>query len=157
MRAPPEMLYEVITNTIYLDNAINEVISMYFGAYNIKEDEKDSNTSTLEPLEKFHRFFLQELGANSKLKLIKEIGETCYRKIELPKGFEEKFRRFYIIRNIFAHNLYPKHVDGKELPNNMPNDANWEELHKEHKGVFDELNNFIIKKLYTQVFEDCFM
>ena len=71
MRAPPEMLHEVITNTIYLDNAINEIISIYFHAYNFKEDE-EGKSSTLEPVERFHRLFLQELGFSSKLKIIRD-------------------------------------------------------------------------------------
>ena len=70
------------------------------------------------------------------------------------KGFEEKFRRFYIIRNIFAHSLYPKNVEGKELPHKFPSDAKWEDLYKEHKEAFDELNTSLIK-IYNKVFEFC--
>ncbi len=153
MRAPQEMLYEVITNTIYLDNAINEIISLYF--HNFDEQENEDKTLSFKPLEMFHRLFLQDMGSHSKLKIVKEIGESCIKNFQFPKGYEEKFRRFYIIRNIFAHSLYPKHVEGKELPHKFPSDAKWEDLYKEHKEAFDGLNDFLIKTVYNKVFEFC--
>jgi|SRR3989344_2148415 len=153
MRAPPEMLHEVITNTIYLDNAINEIISIYFHAYNFKEDE-EGKSSTLEPVERFHRLFLQELGFSSKLKIIREIAEPYKDKIVFPKDFDEKFRRFYLIRNIFAHSLYAKHVGSKEMPHKAPSNAKWDDLYKEHKEAFGELNDFLMKKVYDIVLKD---
>jgi len=155
-RPTQQSLYEVITNTIYIDNVIDEVISMYFGVYEFNPKDDSSSSLILEPLDMFQRFFLQDMGHYSKLKIIKDICKKCIRDFKFPVKFEEKFRRFYLIRNIFAHSIYPKHVEGKNLPNKFPSSANWEDLHTEHSETFRELNDFLAKTVYDAVFETSF-
>ena len=147
-----DMLYDVITHTIALDNLLAGIIRTSFGL------ELDWNSETNElinekVIERFDRFFMQDLGSSSKLNLIKEIIKEDYKKekITLPKDFDNKLRNFYKIRNIFAHSLYPKHVDKREMPNFLPNNATWEDLHKEHSDIFKEINDFLIKNIYANL------
>src|SRR3989344_4908007 len=151
MRVAKEILYDVITNTILLDNLLNEIIRTSFG---LEPDWHPVEEVILnkKELERFDRFFLQDLGASSKMKLIKEIIKEDYlEKIILPNDFDNKFLKFYKIRNIFAHSLYPKRVGKKEMPNYLPNDAKWEDLHDEHSNIFKELNDFLINNLYMKL------
>jgi hypothetical protein len=157
-RVPQEMLHDVIVNTIYLDNAINEVIRMSFDiqpswGHPVGVDENgeiDFELLNELKIEKFDRFFLQELGSSSKLRIIREIiNDECKVQISLPKEFDNKFLTFYKIRNIFAHSLYPKHLNKHEVPNYVPSDAKWEELHAEHTALFKELNDFFVNQLFN--------
>ncbi|MBI2047455.1 hypothetical protein HYT26_04830 [Candidatus Pacearchaeota archaeon] len=151
MRPTKDMLYNVITNTILLDNLLDEIIRNSFGLEIEWDNESNSIINSLI-IERFDRFFLQDMGASSKMNLLKEIIKEDYEeKITLPKDFDNKVIRFYKIRNIFAHSLYPKHVDKREMPNLLPNNATWEDLHKEHSNIFKEINNFLIKNLYIKI------
>lgn len=151
-----DLLNDVITNTIRLDNAINEIIRRSFDirafwGYPTGVDENgevDYELLNELKIEKFDRFFLQELGSSSKLRIIKEIiNDDCKVPICLPKDFDTKLLTLYKIRNVFAHSLYPKHVHKNEVPNYVPTDAKWEELHAEHTALFKELNDFLVNQL----------
>lgn len=155
-RAPEKMLHEVIINTIALDNVINNLIRTYFGIQPYwgepvgvdEEGEIDFELLNELKIEKFDRYFLKELGASSKSRMIMEIiKDECRVSIFLPKDFEKKLLKLYKIRNIFAHSLYPKHPNKNELPNYVPSDAKWEELHAEHVELFKELNSFFVHQL----------
>lgn len=155
MRVTKDMLYDVITNTILLDNLLSEIIRTSFGLeieWANTLDDESYEIINAKQIERFDRFFIQDMGASSKLNLIKEIIKEDYKeKITLPKDFDNKIIRFYKIRNIFAHSLYPKHVDKKEMPKLLPNNATWEDLHKEHSEIFKEINDFFIKNLYEEI------
>lgn len=158
MRAPPQMLQEVITNTIYIDNAINEIIRWFFNIQPSwgdpisadEEGELEFKLLNKSEIEMFDRFFLQELGSSSRLGLIKEIiNNQSNIKISLPDNFDHKLLDFYKIRNIFAHSLYPKNINKKEIPNYVPSETKWEELHLKHTALFKELNDFLVNQLYN--------
>ena len=91
----------------------------------------------------FNDFFFLELGAYSKLKILKRLRK------ELPddektetKKFDDKFLRIYEIRNIFAHSKIPKET-GKEWFAE-PEKISWEELNSEHKELCEEILPILI-------------
>lgn len=154
MRVKPEILEKVIINTIRLDNLLSEIISIYFGAYYFQRNERDFQSS-IEPRKDFHKFFLQEMGSYSKLKIIKEINNHFIEKVIFPKRFNEDFRKLYQIRNIFAHSLEPNIVD--KITKKESIDNNWDNLYQEHKEAFNKVFDFLSIKFYNQDFIEQFL
>jgi hypothetical protein len=149
MAPQKDMLFDVITHTILLDNLFIEIMGTSFGLEPQWDGEELINEKQID---RFDRFFMQDLGSSSKINLIKEIIKEDYEeKIVLPKDFDNKIINFYKIRNIFAHSLYPKHIGKRDMPNLLPHNATWESLHKEHSKIFREINDFLIKNLYYEL------
>ena len=115
---------------------MNSIIRDYFDL-DIKID-KDNKIINLDKISDFSDFFFLELGASKKLKilkkLIRELPEDETTKIE---NLDNKFRRIYEIRNIFAHSMLPKETDKKWLAE--PEKISWEQLGKIHKELCEEL------------------
>jgi hypothetical protein len=134
-RPNKELLSEVLDKTIDLDYLILKIIKKYFDL-DLKFNENNVVTN-YDKIINFSNLFM-ETGANTKLNLLKEIrkGLSGDKKTEV-KDFDNKFRRIYDIRNIFAHSKLPKISSKKFLAD--PEKVSWEELHEEHKKVCQEI------------------
>lgn len=153
-KLPEKLLYEVITRTIKFDNLSNEIIRTSFGL----EIEEINNGDewqilNLKEIQRFDEFFLENIGSSSRADILLRIIEETYLhnkdEIKPCKDFKGKLIKFYNIRNIFAHNLYPKRLDKKSHPDlKVPN---WEELAKEHEDLYNELYGFLDSSCFTPV------
>lgn len=142
---PKELLHEVIIRTIKLDNLSNQIIRMAFGLDLKWGGKNDSTILNQNEINRFNNFFLENLGASSRANLLLEIVEDIiqYKKEELKpcKDFKNKLINFYKIRNIFAHNLFPKGLNGyTKLDSSVPH---WIELNRQHKELYEELKIFL--------------
>ncbi len=150
---PKELLHEVIIRTIELDNLSNEIIRVDFGLEIDWGGEHDSTPLNFKEINRFKTFFLDNLGSSSRADLLSEIVEEIikYNKEELKpcKDFKNKLINFYKIRNIFAHNLYPKGLDGyTKLDSSTPY---WGKLNDEHKELYDELKEYLLANCYKEI------
>lgn len=135
-RPDKNLLHEVLEKTINLDYLTNSIIRDYFDL-EVKFD-KNNNVTNLDEINNFGKFIFMEMGAVTKLNLLKEIRKRLAEseKIEI-EDFDRKFIRIYEIRNIFAHSPIPKNKSKVWLA--TPEEISWEELHKEHKDLCDEI------------------
>jgi len=151
---PKDLLYEVIIRTIEIDNLSNEIIRIAFGLdLDFSGEEDNYQPLNLKEINRFNMFFLEEFGASSRADLLLEIvKDICeYNKEEMVKigDFKKKLIEFYKIRNIFAHNLYPKDLKGfTRLESSTPH---WIELNKQHKELYEELKKFLYSNCYKKV------
>jgi len=143
---PQELLHKVIMRTIEIDNLSNKIIRTSFGLdLDFGGEEENWRPLNLKEIFRFNDFFLENFGASSRAELLLEIIDDVnkYGKDELKscKDFKNKLINFYKIRNIFAHNIYPKGLDGKtKLGSAIPH---WIELNKQHEELYEELKNFL--------------
>ena len=143
---PKDLLHEVIFKTIELENLSNRIIRNFFDL-ELKFGGEDENYKILnaEKINLFNEFFLENLGASSRADLLLKVIKDTYKNNEEEllqcKNFKNKLIDFYKIRNIFAHNIYPKDLKGRtRLESSQPY---WIELHKQHKALYEELKEFI--------------
>jgi len=146
---PMDLLHEVIIRTIELDNLSNQIIRVAFGLDLKWGGENDSTLLNQNEINRFKNFFLDNLGSSSRAELLSEIVDDVIKsnkkEFKLCKDFKSKVIKFYKIRNIFAHNLYPKGLDGyTKLDTSVPH---WIELNKQHKELYEELKNFLYRLL----------
>ncbi|MDD5012374.1 MAG: hypothetical protein PHQ66_01870 [Candidatus Nanoarchaeia archaeon] len=137
---PRELLADVIINTIYIDNIAEDIIDRFFGFKQKFWSEKNIDE---EKIRIFNKYFFQNAGIITKLRIVREIIKRDYPKIKFPKDFDNKVDRFYKIRNIFAHNIALKGTEKKYIPKTK--ELNWENLHKEHGGIYDYLVGIIME------------
>jgi len=151
---PKDLLHEVIIRTIEIDNLSNEIIRIAFGLdIEFGGEEDNYQVLNLKEINRFNRFFLENLGSSSRADLLLKIVEDIYgyNKIEMFKigDFKKKLIDFYKIRNIFAHNIYPKDLKGfTRLESSKPL---WGELSKRHKELFIEIKDFLMKNCYKEL------
>lgn len=145
---PKELLHEVIMRTIDIDNISNKIIRKSFGL-DLKFREKKDNWKplNLNRIFRFNEFFLVNFGASPRanllLKIIKEINQHNKEELKPNGDFKKKLIKFYKIRNIFAHNIYPKDLKGvTRLESSTPH---WIELNKQHLELYGELKEFLTK------------
>lgn len=144
---PNELLSQVVIRTVELNSLTNNIIRIAFGLKLKFGTEADHYRSlNLREIQRFDDFFLENLGSSSRadilLEIVKDVSEV---KTDFSscKDFKNKMINFYKIRNIFAHNMYPKGLDGKsKLDSSVPN---WEELNQKHKELYNELMQFFIQ------------
>src|SRR3989344_4535991 len=138
-RPNKELLSEVLDKTIDLDYLILRIIKKYFDL-DLKFN-KNNEVINIDKISNFSNIFM-EMGANTKLNLLKEIRKELPqdKKIEV-KDFDNKFRRIYDIRNIFAHSKIPKISSKRFLAD--PEKISWEELYEEHKKVCKEIYSLL--------------
>lgn len=142
---PKELLHEVTMRTIEIDNLSNKIIRTSFGL-DLKFSFKDNKPLNLERIYRFNDFFLENLGSSSRadllLEIIKEINQHSKEELKPCKDFKNKLITFYKIRNIFAHNIYPKDLHRKtKLDSAVPH---WIELNKQHEELYKELKGFFM-------------
>ena len=154
-----EILSNVIIRTIEMDNLINEIVTTGFGIspdYGISEpyehftDEEECVFLNESEINCFEDLVLPQLGSSTKLKIIKNVGE----KVDVPseeevlpkiKDLDGKFRRFYQIRNIFAHRITPLRRDWEEENKDK---IRWKKLHDEHEKLHKELIKYFEENYY---------
>lgn len=147
---PKDLLHEVIIRTIEFDNLSNSLIREAFGLEIEWGGENQSTPINLKEINRFNKFFLEQLGSSSRAELlINIVDDICKNgKKKECSDFKGKLIDFYKIRNIFAHNLYPKDLKGfTRLESEEPH---WIPLNKQHKGLFEELRNFISENCYIE-------
>ena len=135
------ILSEVLDRTIDLDYLVARIIREYFDLH-LKFDENHEVTNFTK-IDNFSNFFLLEMGAHRKWKIIEELRKELpeEEKIDIEK-FREKFLRIFEIRNIFAHSKIPKKTDKRWFAE--PEKISWEELHKEHKELCEEITPVLL-------------
>jgi hypothetical protein len=145
---PKELLHEVIMRTIDIDNISNKIIRKSFGLDLKFGEEKDNwKPLNLSKIFRFNEFFLVNFGASSRanllLEIINEVNQHNKEELKTNKDFKNKLIKFYKIRDIFAHNIYPKDLKGiTRLESSIPH---WIELNKQHLELYGELREFLTK------------
>ena len=151
---PKDLLHEVIIRTIEIDNLSNEIIRIAFGLeLDFAGEEENWQPLNLKEINRFKKFFLEGLGSSSHadllLKIVEDIGQYNKTKIIKIGDFKKKLIDFYKIRNIFDHNIYPKDLKGfARLESSEPL---WGELNQQHKQLFEEIKEFLMKNCYTKI------
>ncbi len=141
---PKDLLHEVILRTIEINNLSNRIIRRAFDLDLKFEEEPPYRFLNANEINRFNSYFLDNLGASSRAELLLEIVGDITNKKELKScsDFKNKLIDFYKIRNIFAHNYYPKDLKGvTRLESSTPH---WIELNKQHQGLFEELKKFLM-------------
>jgi len=142
---PKDLLHEVILRTIEINNLSNQIIRHAFDLDLKFEKEPPYRFLNANEINRFNSYFLDNLGASSRAELLLEIVAdiTSKKELKLCSDFKNKLIDFYKIRNIFAHNYYPKDLKGMtRLESSEPH---WIELNKQHTELFGELKNFLIQ------------
>ena len=151
---PKDLLHEVIIRTIEFDNLSNGIIREAFGLeLDFAGEEDNYKPTNLQEIYRFNKFFLESLGSSSRAELLLNIVEDiCKSNKEQKKectNFKNKLIDFYKIRNLFAHNLYPKDLKGfTRLESSEPH---WNTLNKKHKELFEELKEFLGSNCFQKV------
>ena len=151
---PKDLLHEVIIRTIEIDNLSNEIIRIVFGLeLNFDGEANNWNPTNLKEINRFNKLFLEGLGSSSRADLLLKIVEDIceYNKEDMVKvgNFKKKLIDFYKIRNIFAHNIYPKDLKGfTRLESSEPL---WGELNKQHEELAKELRKFLYSNCYKKI------
>ena len=151
---PQELLHEVIMRTIKIDNLSNEIIRIAFGLeLDFAGEEENWRPLNLKEINRFNKFFLESIGSSFRadllLDIIKDICKSNNASMIKIGDFKGKLINFYKIRNIFAHNLYPKDLKGfTRLESSEPL---WPELNKQHKDLFKEIKNFLMENCYKEL------
>lgn len=150
---PKDLLHEVIIRTIEIDNLSNEIIRIAFGLEIEWGGEHGSTPLNLKEINRFNKFFLENFGSSSRAELllgiVKDICQDNKKNIIKIGDFKKKLVDFYKIRNIFAHNIYPKDLKGfTRLESSEPL---WEELNEQHKKLFEEIKEFLMKNCYKEI------
>jgi len=145
---PKDLLHEVIMRTINIDNISNQIIRKSFGLdLKFGEEKNNGKPLNLNRIFRFNEFFLVNFGASSRanllLEIIKEINRHNEGELKPNGDFKSKLIKFYKIRDVFAHNIYPKDLKGvTRLESSTPH---WIELNKQHLELYEELKEFLTK------------
>lgn len=133
---PKDLLHEVMIKSIEITNLSNRIIRSYFGMeLKFGGEEEGWRVLNGNELNRFNDYFLENFGASSRADLLLEIKEE----LKKCKNFKNKIINFYKIRNIFAHNIYPKDLKGMtRLESSTPH---WIELNKQHDELYKELKD----------------
>ncbi len=150
---PKDLLHEVILRTIEFDNLSNEIIRTAFGLEIEWGGEENSEPQNINELNMFKDYFLDNLGSSSRADILSDIVDDLIkggnRELKICKDFKGKVIKFYKIRNIFAHNIFPKGLDGyTKLDSKEPY---WGELSKQHKELYSELREFLWSNCYKEI------
>jgi len=149
---PQDLLHEVIMRTIEINNLSNQIIRVAFGLSLKWNEENESQPILLNQNEinRFNSYFLDNFGSSSKAELLLEIYDDMVqsnkKEINLCQNFRNKLIDFYKIRNIFAHNIYPKDLKG--MTRLESKESHWIPLNKQHKELYEELKIFLYQLLY---------
>jgi len=150
---PKNLLHEVIMRTLEINNLSNVIIRNSFGL-SLKFGGKEENYRILNAneLNRFNDFFLENFGASSRAELLLEImKDFCKYNNQEPKpckNFKNKLIDFYKIRNIFAHNIYPKDLKGMTRLESA--EPHWIPLNNQHKELYDELKKFLVSDCFKR-------
>ena len=150
---PKELLYVVIMRTIDIDNISNKIIRKYFGLDLKFGDGRDIGKAlNLKEIFLFNESFLINFGASSRanllLEILKEINQKNKEELKLEGDFKNNLIKFYRIRDIFAHNIYPKDLKGvTRLESSEPY---WGELGKQHLELYESIKEFLMKMNSTE-------
>ena len=145
---PKELLHEVIMRTIDIDNVSNKIIRKYFGLDLKFGDEKNNwRPLNMNKIFRFNESFLVNFGASSRANLLfeilKEINQSNKEELKPEGDFKGNLIEFYKIRDIFAHNIFPKDLKGiTRLESSEPY---WGELSKQHLELYKNLKEFLTK------------
>ena len=131
-----EFTDEVITHTIMFEDICVWLFLEHFGI----KPEADNHKRKMQ-IERFNRYFMNQIGWYSKLNLLREVLEDLFPTIKFSSDFNEKFREFYEIRNLFAHSMFPREV-GQKTPY-VSRTGSWKKLHQRHNELYKELINFV--------------
>lgn len=151
---PKDLLHEVIIRTIEIDNLSNEIIRVAFGLeLDWGSGGEPYRPKNLKEINRFNKFFLEGLGSSSRAELLLKIVEDiCAHNKEVVaecKNFKDKLINFYKIRNIFAHNIYPKDLKGfTRLESSEPL---WGELNEKHKVLRSEIERFLRENCFKEI------
>lgn len=151
---PKDLLHEVIVRTIEFDNFSNSIIRTAFGLeLDFAGEEDNYRPTNLNEINRFNRFFLEQLGSSSRAELLLNIVDDICKSNKDKKlnctDFKGKLIEFYKIRNIFAHNLYPKDLNG--FTRLESNDPHWIPLNKRHKELYQELYDFLHNNCFIPI------
>src|SRR3989344_423677 len=134
---PKDLLHEVVLRTIELDNLSNQIIRVALGLDLKWGGKYESELLNQKELNRFKTFFLDNLGSSSRAELLSEIVEDIDKskkeKFTECKNFRNKLIDFYKIRNIFAHNYYPKDLKGMTRLESV--EPHWIPLNTQHKEL----------------------
>jgi len=150
---PKDLLHGVIIRTIEIDNLSNNIIRTSFGLeLDFGGEEDNWRVLNANEINRFNDFFLENLGASSRadllLEIVKDICKSNKEELKPCKDFKNKLIDFYKIRNIFAHNLYPKDLKGvTRLESSTPH---WIELNKQHEELYKELKEFLSSNCFKK-------
>lgn len=149
---PKDLLHEVIIRTIEVDNLSNNIIRTAFGLEIDRGGEDGSMPLNLKEIYRFNEYFLENFGSSPRadllLEIVKDICEYNKEEQKICKDFKGKLIEFYKIRNIFAHNIYPKDLKGKtKLDSSVPH---WIELNRRHNELFVELRAFLQSNCFKE-------
>ncbi len=152
---PKDLLHEVIVRTIEFDNFSNSLIREAFGLEIEWGGENQSTPINLKEINRFNKFFLEQLGASSRAELLLNIVDDICKFNKDKKvncaDFKGKLIEFYKIRNIFAHNLYPKDLKG--FTRWETDEPHWIPLNKRHKELYKELHDFLHNNCFKPIDE----
>ncbi len=144
---PQDLLHEVILRTIELDNLSNQIIRVALGLDLKWGGKYGSELLNQNELNRFKNYFLDNLGSSSRAELLSEIVDDIIqsnkKELTLCKDFRNKLINFYKIRNIFAHNYYPKDLKGITRLESV--EPHWIPLNKQHKELYEELKTFLLQ------------
>jgi len=138
-----KMRYEVIENTIKIENLLDELILLNF---KMEIDINGDYRKWREETEVFKKHFLNRAPVSKKFEIIKEIIRDNWRK-EIPSDFSSDVGEFLKIRNIFAHQLSPElGEDMCSIEREMieKDKDKLIELHKMHCQLYSKLLGYIV-------------
>lgn len=144
---PQNLLHEVILRTIELDNLSNQIIRVAFGLDLKWGGKYGSELLNQNEINRFKFYFLDNLGSSSRAELLSDIVndiiQSNKKELKLCKDFKNKLINFYKIRNIFAHNYYPKDLKGITRLESV--EPHWIPLNKQHKELYEEIQTFLLQ------------
>ena len=143
------MRHEVIELAILLENYLDEEITTFFGL-----DSWDASYHAQIDREReiFVEHFLRYMSLNKKFKIIKKLIESIGEK--LYEGFGTDEERFRMIRNKFAHTLYPE-IEENFMPKMKidlvkSQQKDWKKMYKEAKTLYLKILKELDSKIYTE-------
>lgn len=141
------LLFNVITRTIEIDNIIEVIIREHFSCS--ARYEKGGKILNLKQVEDFEKYIWRNMGASTKLKILESIWPDIdeYEKLrEALTSIKRFLIRFYDIRNVFAHSLSPQKLYKKADPRFQR--VNWKDLHDEHEEIYNEISISLIADFF---------
>lgn len=136
VKSMANMRHEVIENSIRMDNFVNDLIMGCFGLEcTFEEDEGELMCTNEGDRDSFHKHLLKNMSSVQKIDCLKDMANN------MKKPFLEEFmkdvRRFYEIRNVFAHSLYPPQALALHKKENKI--ITCEGIHAEHATLYNKI------------------